>query len=200
MRYNNIEDFRELLKYWASEKNSSIFSNGDPLEANAVIGTMYEHSSSIVRFFATDTSGIIAECDGCGEFYFQALDSFLSKPHTQLKVLIERKPDDENKRLFKFLKENSLKDKDLPPHLRKIDFRFASKDFLELMTNRRPKNLKSSVKNDYIHYTTGDNSMFRIEYDSSKNTAKFSFNNEEITAQLIQDFDSFFYTCEQVNN
>lgn len=46
-----------------------------------------------------------------------------------------------------------------------------------------------------MHFTTGNDNMYRIEYDIASHRAEFALNNIEATSSTAALFDRFFPSC-----
>ncbi len=197
MTTQELKLFRADLNELASKKSSDTLSNDGPQKANAVMSTIFNHATNEIRIFANDMDGTISECVDCDNTFLNSLQTFLQRPGTRLKVIIEKKPDMQ-KQLFTFLKSKHDESKSTNELDRKVDFRIASPEFKTEIASARPKDQNSEVDNELIHFATGDPSLFRVEYDSKSHNATFSFNNEPVTTYLNKIFDSHFKECKPI--
>lgn len=196
---DQLKEFRNSLNKWAIEKNPKILSNDGPQQANAVMTTIFNHAQKEVRIFASNMDGSISESVGDDGAFMSALDLFLLRPDSRLKVLIESIPESK-KKLFTYLEAKALEELLVDEDKRKVDFRLVTDASIsDAIAELRPIEEKSTVNGENIHFATGDNHMFRIEYDSKLHNANFSFNNLPITDLLITNFDVNFAKCHSVN-
>ncbi|HKR06839.1 MAG TPA: hypothetical protein VJY62_19545 [Bacteroidia bacterium] len=185
-------EFLEKCENWANSNSTEIYSNDGAPQANAVMSTIFKKSQEQIRIFANNVDGTISQCCECDDTFMKSLGEFISRPNTNLKVVIQTKPDHPAK-FFNFLVHKSKEENS------RVELKIASSAFLNNILSKRPPGEKSVRGNEYIHFATGDSHMFRIEYDSVLHNAKFSFKNETFTKLLIDDFDSFLSSCEKVS-
>ncbi|MBO0950601.1 hypothetical protein [Fibrella forsythiae] len=55
---------------------------------------------------------------------------------------------------------------------------------------------KPIIDNNEVHYTVGDESMYRLEYDTEKFLGKFCFNDPDTCEELLEKFKQSFLTAK----
>ncbi len=134
---------------------ADLFTNSGVEHAKIVLATIFDRSKTDLRVFAKSLTSEVAKSD----LYIDSLISFLAKGG-QLKILVEQNKLIENPNLydaFKFFKE-------------------------KVIIKTTPKKFINSKTQAPIHFTIGDDSIYRLEKDiiefkaigsfKAKNTAK----------------------------
>ncbi|MDP1675922.1 MAG: hypothetical protein Q8L88_03575 [Bacteroidota bacterium] len=164
-----MEDYIGYIKNLAENKLPTIFYNSGPEHASIVMSNIFQNSKDMIRIFAGNFSGEVSQ----NERYIESLKSYLNRKG-KVHILLDEYTEDKKPHLFDLLSTYS----------------FFNPENIEIKkTNTHVVEEKTKKK---IHFTTGDNCMFRLEEDTDKFLAKGSFNNLELTDKLIKYFDQIF--------
>jgi hypothetical protein len=106
--------------------------------------------------------------------YIDALTNFLNKKDSQLFILLQENQLQKNPKLQNLLS-----------YYKRI---FPDKIHIK----KSYCTLKNPQSGQNIHFTVGDDDIFRLENDTENYKAFGSFNNKEFCATLIQKFDTLF--------
>lgn len=170
---NNIKEI-DLLEYkksiesLANKKDSMVFLNSGKEHAAIVMGNIFKHSKKNVRIFAGNMNGDVSN----DSYYQKYLSSFL-KSGGSLKILLQEYDEDKCPDIFNLF--NS------------VDFFYPENVEIKLSN--------SSVTDDNekpVHFTIGDDSMYRLENDTTNYFASGSFNDPKNAKHLISLFDSIY--------
>jgi len=164
--------FLNAITSLAEEENGFLVAHEGAEQSAIVLGTIFANTKKSLRMFVGNLSG-----DICGyQYYFDELKNYLQRGGS-LKVLIQ----DENN----VLQSEALKLIQLYSNIRE-------NVIVERTTDKLVIDKEESSKGTPVHFTIGDNNMFRLENDIEDYIGYASFNNIEIVNQLIQEFDSIF--------
>lgn len=146
-----------------------IFMNSGVDHAKIVLATIFDKSKHELRIFAESLTSEVAKSG----LYIDSLIGFLGRGGT-LKVLVQ-----ENK-----LNEN--------PYLKAVFSHFVNinKDKVILKTTKTT--LKDNETKKPIHFTVGDDHIYRLEKDISVFKAFGSFKDNVYSKTLIDTFDDIF--------
>ena len=169
-KYSIIEKYKRNIESLALNKESMVFLNSGKEHASIVMGNIFNSSKDIVRVFAGSFNG-----DVSGDSYYRNhLIKFLENGG-KLKVLLEQYNDENPPAIFSYL--NSF------------DFFYPENVEVKISNTRL---VSDSDNEKAVHFTTGDSSMYRIEYDTINYLAKGNFNDPLETNNLIEIFDEIF--------
>jgi hypothetical protein len=168
------DEFRIFVEQVSILKPETIFKNGSKSNANIVIANIF-NTSKEVKLFVDTLDGQIHEAE---EDYLKALNLFLKKDNSQLKVIFQGDPA-WGSRACNIMKE----------HPNKVSFKKLSDPEAK---NELNKFIVSNYGQDYtLKFSIGDKDKFRLQAlpkKSEKFSAFFSFNNKDVTNKL----DIFF--------
>jgi hypothetical protein len=171
---SNIEEYRNYIEQLAIEGKKLTFSNRGEQHALIAISTIFKYSKKELLIFAGDLCGKVAT----NQLYINNIEKFLNK-NGHIKILLDSYSDasnfkETNNSLFEifkysnFFKPNSIVVK-------------SSKVILKLGEN-----------SEQIHFTVGDDAMFRLERDTKTFAATGSFNDIEFCSILKTNFNDIF--------
>lgn len=165
-----IEAYRIAIENLAKNNDSSTFNNSGPDHAAIVLGNIFKNSNHCVNIVAGDFNGIVSD----NEYYLNALRNYLNK-NKPLNIIFENEPNKDSLALAL---------------LRKYMLSASSQ-----ITIRRFK-MTDGLEQPPVHFTVGDNKMFRLETSKEDCTAMCSFNNIGFSKKL----DDFFSTLIQFSS
>ncbi len=173
------ESTEELIRYenkvksLANTKSNELHYNSGADHASIVMESIFDTASEEIKIFAGNFNEEV--CQKPGERYIQSLKRYLLKG-MKIKVLLNDSA--------------TIGQKNLVLSLLK---RYSSNDFYKDNISVKTTN-KTVSRDDFgnIHFTVGDNRMFRLEYDTQSFLAEFSFNREEKSKSLSVEFDTIF--------
>jgi phosphatidylserine/phosphatidylglycerophosphate/cardiolipin synthase-like enzyme len=173
------ESIEELIRYenkvksLANTKSNELHYNSGADHASIVMESIFDTASEEIKIFAGNFNEEV--CQKPGERYIQSLKRYLLKG-VKIKVLLND--------------SGSIGQKNLVLSLLK---RYSSNDFYKDNISVKTTN-KTVSRDDFknIHFTVGDNRMYRLEYDTQSFLAEFSFNREEKSKSLSLEFDTIF--------
>jgi hypothetical protein len=169
-----MDTYKNYIKDLANSGSDAVFYNSGPQHAALVMGTIFENSDKCVKICAGNFSGEISNSSE----YRNGLEIFLRKGG-KLQILLQEE------------KLNNLKKE---PELF---------DFLRFYSIIKPNNIvikthKSKFINDEdeVHFTIGDDKMYRLETNIEKFTAVGNFNDNKTAALLTKLFDEVFESTD----
>jgi len=144
------------------------YSNSGPERAAIVFNELFSNSNNIFRLYAGSLSGEISS----KILYTSGLRQFLQKKQTKLKILLEEIThfsENKNPILFSLLKN----------HKEKVVIKHSKVSPIDREGNE-------------IHFSVGDDSMYRVEIGRTNFKARGSFNNKNEAKDLNELFDKIF--------
>jgi len=165
--------YKNAIQDLANNRSKLSFNNSGPIHASIVISNIFKHSNDIVRIYANNMNG---EISNHGD-YLSELDSFLQS-NKRLWLILDKYPLQKSEAYNKIFTASQKSNK--------IQIRRSTAD----MTREIAYNFTQET-----HFITGDDTMFRIEYDNHMHQALCSFNNVKKTKKIIRTFDKFFDSC-----
>ena len=170
-----MEEYKNFIEKLAKNKEESLYLNSGPEHAGIVLSTIFKNTKSELRIFAQGLKSGVATSD----LYLDGLKSFLEKKNGTVKILIQEYYSNEEPKVFNILSY----------------YKFFNKEQVTIKTTQSKvftKPEKEKIEPKSIHFTTGDDSIFRLEEDIVTFKAFGSFNNKEYTIKLNQIFDEIF--------
>ncbi len=173
-----IEKYKIFIEDIIATNNGDTFYNSGAEHASLVMSKIFSSSNDIVRIHCGNLKG-----DVCGDKeYLNSLDNFLSKKNTQLHILMGINAQEEMnkslKKTLKFFQDN---------YDNKLKIKITQKTFSESSGNK-------------VHFSTGDDKSFRLEYNTEEYMARCSFNNPKTNKNLAIAFDNLFNNDEVTKN
>lgn len=167
-----IDEYREIIKRFAIKRTNVRIPNGLPQHATILIETMFLNATAEMRIFTKELNKDVFG----GTAILSAVKKFLSKPYSNLKILLQVPQG------LEWTKEHPL-------------FQVFS-DFQDKNILHGAVLIKSASgsysKNDANHFTVMDNDGFRYETDHCSCKAIANFNEPNTAKKLIDVFDSAF--------
>lgn len=164
-----MENYREFIESLAKNDQETFFVNSGKDHAEIVLSTIFNSTKSKLRIFANSLTSDLAS----SEKYINSLKSYLEKGG-ELLVLLQKFEPESNKKLFDFF----------------TYFQYKSPGKIQI--KQSSVSLKNTKTEKYIHFTIGDDKIFRLEEDIEKYKAFGSFNDKKLSESLIQKFDDIF--------
>ena len=159
--------YSEAIKTLAETSDPEIFDNSGPDHATTVMSNIFRTSKNHVRIFAGDLGGNVSK----GEYLIE-LERYLDKGN-KLSIVLENRPkrgNGDQKTAFDIIEKYN-----------KIN---PNKVFIGYLNQNSP------YKNLGIHFTIGDERMYRLETDTNLYTARCSFNDPDFAFQLLEIFNT----------
>ena len=176
LNFNSFDlKYRSALDQLIETDSSLTFNNSGPSHASIVISNIYKHSKNIVRIYAKNMNGEISKVGN----YLKELDVFL-KSGKKLKIILDRIPDNPSPAFEKVMDSINTN----------VELKIASTEF---------KREIAYIYNPQSHFITGDDKMFRLEYDNYGHQALCGFNNKKMVKPLNRVFNEYFDLCYEVN-
>jgi hypothetical protein len=175
----NTESYKHYVEKISSGRRKDIIHNVGVEHASIVLGNIFSSSEKIVRVFSGKMSNEVTS----NKYYLQHLKNYIYQTNGHIKILLNdsAEPDEESEAIS-FIKN-------LPDEIRnRVEIRYSTESVY-----------LGDDKSKKIHFATGDKSIFRIETDPSNHKAYASFNNSEVTADLIRVFDDLFHTSHAIS-
>lgn len=183
----SIDAYQKSIDYLASSKSEFVFDSEGSENAAIIISSIFKHSKSIVRIYATNMNGDISDFS----IYTNSLFRFLYEKKT-LQVLLDTSEFITSTDHFRQNKKfRQILNRFYPQG--NIDFRVASDEFKKGMRSIATDN--SSL----YHFAVGDDHIIRIELENKNRTSVCSFNNRKMAQPIIRIFDTYFLQCEPIN-
>lgn len=181
-----MENMEELLKYekkvksLAITKSEMLYYNSGADHASIVMESIFNTSNNLIRIFAGNFNDEV--CQKTGERYVKALKNYLLKGGKIMVLLNELENEEKYNLILDVLKQ------------------YSSSDKYKQNINVKLTKFKPQQDGLNVHFTVGDDLMYRLEYDTKNFLAEFSFNRRDKVASLIQTFDSIYQNNSQVLN
>lgn len=170
------EEYRLIAERYARTRVDKRLPCGMPIHAAVLIEMMFETALSEMRIYAKDLSELVF----CRPEVLQAAVNFAAKPHTSLKILLEKKPCENWADTHPLIK--ALKGRDI---YGEIEVLFAAGNYAE---------------GDAEHFAVLDKRGFRFEFDHYKCKAVANFNDPDIAKNLASTFDKAFLLAKEKRN
>lgn len=177
------ENIEELLKYekkvksLAITKSEMLYFNSGADHASIVMESIFNTSNNLIRIFAGNFNDEV--CQKTGDRYVKALKNYLLKGKKIIVLLNELESKEKYNLILDVLKQYSSSDK----YKQNISVRLTT--------------FKPQQDGLNVHFTLGDDLMYRLEYDTKNFLAEFSFNRKDKVASLTQIFDSVYQNNSQ---
>jgi len=174
-------EFYDAVKYLVTIQSLKSFENSAGSHALAFFKAMFEKSSyGLIRIFTYNLCDDLSNSDE----YIKALKYFLKKGY--VKFLLKTIPN-----------SKELNEKEIFKTLRSID----KKKYEIKKTDEKATLEYGEPKLRYeINFSTGDDNIYRIEYDINYPfKAKCCFNDEKVTNRLNTLFDKSFSTATSID-
>lgn len=172
-----LQTYSESVKVLAENKiNNLIFNSGDK-HACIIFKNIFLNSNDHIKIVAGNLHNEVTKSDD----YLKSLINFLDLKNGKLDILLDRYENGEkviNSTLFKKLanyKEN-------------ICVKKTSRAFY----------IGTDEQKTHIHFTIGDNTIYRLETNITKREAKCNFSDEKFTSILNQRYTELFDNSETV--
>lgn len=174
-----LREYRTLIHQLAEDKNVKVFYNQDAQHAEIVLTEIFEHSKDIIRIFAAQ----LYENPPISDEYIRKLSDFIEKGG-KVRILLN----DYNE--INVLKSELFK---------RLAFYILQKKDIQLKETGATVYYTNDPDKKELHFTIGDNSIYRIETDIKGRIAEGSFNNETVAKKFIDMFDKLFGEAEDIN-
>jgi len=163
-----MNDYRNYINELADKNSPESFVNSGPEHAAVVISTIFAHANNYVFLFSGDLNGAV-----CNDAEYQKqLGEFLLR-EGNLKVLVQKYNSENEPKIYNLL-------------------RFYKNLNLNVEVKYHPFEVISPTTEKEIHFTVGDDKMYRIENDVEKYLAYGSFNDNDQAIKLKDLFEDIF--------
>ncbi|MBL0258524.1 MAG: hypothetical protein IPQ03_13805 [Bacteroidetes bacterium] len=143
-------NYDEAIKTLADLKDSEIFDNSGPDHGTIVMSNIFRTATDHIRIFAGNLNGMVSKDE-----YLKELENYLSKGN-KLSLILEKTP-------YRDSKKTTAID-----IIEKYQKKFPNKISITCLNKNNP------FLNLGIHFTVGDDRMYRFETDVTKFTARCS--------------------------
>jgi len=174
----NQESYLTAVENLALKKEEQIFAYKGSEHKAITMGLIFKYADEIIRIYAGNLEGTVSNSD----FYLQSLNSFLKKGN-KLKLLLDGFPD-KNSNAYNIILSSS----ELFPN--QTEIRKLDKLGHDILRNTR--------NGDILHFAVGDISMFQLDNGQESYGGFCSFNNPEMSKQLIKKFDGAFEATSSI--
>lgn len=171
--------YAKYVKNLADSKKDELFLNSGDEHAEVVLSQIFRSSGKVVRIFAGNLIRF-----GDKSRYINSLMSFLDKDGTELKILLND---------YNIDCMNEMKKYDLFHIL--LYYSDEKGKVIQIKHSGR----KVYSNGNPVHFTTGDDHMFRIETNLKERKAKCNFNSPKVVEKANTLFDSVFQESEDLN-
>lgn len=168
--------YEKEVKFLAKSRSDVLYYNSGANHASIVMESIFNTALSEIKIFAGNFNDEV--CSNQGDRYVKALKGYLLKGK-KLKVLLND--------------VNTIGSYNLILDVLK---QYASSEKFKNNISVRTTVVKPKQDSFDIHFTVGDNSMYRLEYDTQKFLAEFSFNRPEKAKSLASRFDEIYETAK----
>lgn len=174
-QYSSLDEYRSVIENLADNKESMAYANAGPEHAAIVFANIFRTSNTLVNVFAGNMNGGISS----SKAYLEQLNGFLERKG-KLRIILQEFDRENNKELFALLKR----------------YAFFHSD--QVKVYRTDSTILNTDTNTPIHFCTGDNTMYRMEQNTSKFFATGSFNDPKWVSSLKELFASIKDTSTEV--
>lgn len=170
-----LEKYSSEIKILADNDISVQFKNEGRYHAAIVLANIFNKAKKDIKIFAGDFNGDVSGLSP----YLTALYNALLQGNKKLEIIFEHQPKKDSKAL-KLLQTF----KEIHTHIKNdITISVAAQSSLE--------SLKKQIKNNItIHFTLGDDQMYRFEVDTKGYKAYCNFDDIALTSKLNTLFDT----------
>jgi hypothetical protein len=168
-------EYEKLIENLAKNRESMMYYNSGPDHAAIVFSKIFKYAHTELCILAGNMKGGISNQSS----YLSELRQFLERKG-QVKLLLREFDKKNNPELFQLLSKYQFLFPD------QVEVKIATSVLTDTETSRE------------IHICTGDSSIYRIEEDIEKYTAKGSFNDPLTTQALNRIFAEMFESASPV--
>lgn len=162
---DDLTSYSKSIEKLALERSRETFLNSGKDHAAIVMGSIFKYSKEHVRVFAGNFCGEVSS----QSVYLDGLKYFIQHGG-KVTIILEEYQRANNPALFDLLAISKFFKED------KINVFITDKKVVGANGNK-------------IHFTIGDNSIYRLEEDTENYAARGSFNNESEVKSLLELFD-----------
>lgn len=176
-----MEEYKAYIEELAEHNKNVVFFNSGPEHASLVMENIFRSSRHDIRIFAGYMSGEVSD----KENYKSGLTDFFQRGG-KIRILLQsdKKIPEKEPPIFKLLKFFSL----------------VKPGSVEVKESKRARVFQADDKTaKEIHFTTGDDRMYRIEDDISSFSASGNFNDPETVKSLNAMFDEMYKQANVVS-
>lgn len=161
-----LEEYRNLIHSYAEEKKNIEFLNSGEDHALNVFVEIFSHAKNHIRIYA---HSLCSEAPNKEE-YIENLSDFIEKEGSKLEIILQEIDSEAivNSPLFK-----------------RLHYHIKKKDNVEIY---RTDVIVYKDVNE-VHFTVGDDCMYRVEKDVNTRSAYCNMNDKEYAANLISLFE-----------
>lgn len=170
-----MTEYNEYIRELADELKNVVFYNSGPEHAALVMGTIFSKSNEIVKLYAGSFSGDVS----AKEYYTKALEGFLNRGG-KLQILLQKEK-----------LEKKIKEKGEPTVFDLLKY-YSIINPGSISIKIHPFQIIKENGGREIHFTVGDNRMYRLEDDVDNFTAVGNFNDPNESKELAAIFDKIF--------
>lgn len=170
---DDLITYELVVRDLASTRSEKIFYNSGYEHATIVMENMFLEAKREIKMLTGSFNGLV--CDDAGERFISALKTFLLGKGKLKAIMNEYEPSEvETNSILSILRQYSGDNE----YRENIQIRITSR--------------KLTLNNFDVHFLIADSSMYRLEYDTKKFLAEFSFKGKERAGILQSHFDRMF--------
>lgn len=166
-----LEEYKKYILDTANNGTYSVFYNSSKEHASIVMGTIFKSAQNNVRIWAGKLNGDVSSDD----YYLSELKNFLERGG-KVKIILDESSDEINLKLKNIL----------------ALYQFLTPESIEIKTTDVRVGLTGDIDYKHVHFTIGDDRMYRLELFPNKYTAKGNFNDAKTSSDFIRVFDDVF--------
>ncbi len=167
MAQEELERYREYLKFLAKNNRSDIFTNENTDHAATVLTEMFNNATSSVVMLCHKLSDDIFT-----EEYKSAFKNFIGNPNHSVRIMVKSDKDCHAGFFGELLEEGNVT--------------------IHVMHEDAVGEISKNIGFDDCDFAVFDGKMFRLEYDASQRKSLGSFNDTTIAERLTAQFDKYF--------
>lgn len=170
---DDLITYEMVVRDLASTRSETVFYNSGYEHATIVMENMFLEAKREIKMLTGSFNKLV--CDDAGERFITALKTFLLGKGKLKAIMNEYEESQvESNSILAILKQYS-----------------GDKEYSENI-EIRTTNSKLMINSFDVHFLVADSSMYRLEYDTKKFLAEFSFKGREKASVLQNHFDRMF--------
>lgn len=169
---SDLKEFNDTVRYFAENNSPNIIENEGEGHAALLMSAIFDYSTKL-KMLSGSLSRQLTEKDT----YFSSLVKFIDRHDSELKLLLEEMPEEaERSKSLNYILDNIGKN---------VIVKIIS-DHSSLEA------LKEKNNGNKVHFSLGDEKIYRLEYSPEEYKADASFNRPKENSMLLNIFDDLF--------
>jgi hypothetical protein len=171
--------YESAIKEMAMTRSEKTLFNSGAENAVLVLENILLQSKEINIFAGNFNKRV---CDDSSKRFERSLRTFLLNKGKISVILNEYNSSDKSNNTLNILKEYAAEEK------------YSEQNIKIRTTDQKP-----FIGGNFVHYTIGDASMYRLEFDTVNFRAQFCFNDKDVSERLNKDFQERFAVATPLN-